>query len=177
MILHIDKPRKKHHEGNQLFKKKDPTRFFKFWKCTWPEKIESTQLFEKRSIRYSLWAFGIDFFCRWWIYFRNVYSGWQKERWQAAMRVPVIFGSSQTWTAMTHCNNCLTWSETVCAMCCCHSIPITFQFSFFASGSPHRKTPYGLIWSNMENILIGIEILYGVYKSHFGRFWRQVIFG
>ena len=29
----------------------------------------------------------------------------------------------------------------------------------------------------MENILIGIEILYGVYKSHFGRFWRQVILG
>ena len=25
--------------------------------------------------------------------------------------------------------------------------------------------------------LIGIEIVYGVYKSHFGRFWRQVILG
>ena len=33
------------------------------------------------------------------------------------------------------------------------------------------------IWTNMENILIGIEIVYGVYKSHFGRFWRQVILG
>ena len=28
VILHIENLRKKHHEGNQLFKKKDPTRFF-----------------------------------------------------------------------------------------------------------------------------------------------------
>ena len=28
VILHIEKPRKKHHEEGQQFKKKDPTGFF-----------------------------------------------------------------------------------------------------------------------------------------------------